>query len=481
MTNPLLADIPASVVEDMAPLLPLAWLTAGVLVRARERQSRSMRRTSDFACLREEGSIVERAMAIEDDTVSADSLRLQIRVPLSDGEDLDLICERLAMQDDSWAHVGAWTQVTSYEYSLPGAPRGPIQVRTTARPTLRGMDISHEEPVGQGCLPLCESLQRVAGFQRVTRRPWSRREDAANAVSDLWVRWRRPWGTPPPADFAAGTVLAGDALAAAGFVTSEIWDNHVRILDETWIRDGGCGISDCGATLLVWYAKPVDPSLLSGIVGRARVVHRMEKRLQSSLLRLTISCECAAPTFQQAEQGLWRNEGTRRWITLEAEDMPAWLRDTTTTPLAQALVLLRPLLAFRLVTARQLVPCGPGSGEAKTETLWHASFLARACTTDETLAAQLPHVCSVVEQLQQGKLCENIVDLFGEWGVFYGGEAAIGPEHCAPPPKPFPTSGSMPRLFRVARTDRFVARPKLFLADLPPEDRLWSWELPLAE
>jgi len=598
MTNPLLADIPASVVEEMAPLLPLAWLVAGALVRARERlrnaalaaaatqnaglskaqpvrrkdadgatpsgsrdcsspagtatalrvtpsEAKGSRgseggtpkttawgaspaaspgppsaakelRSSDAhpSCLREEGECVERALNVPsgEGYPPADALRLQIRVPLPDREDLDVLCERMALQDEGWSHVGAWTQVTAYEYTNPlDTTRGQqaCRTRTTIRPTLQGMSVTHEEPVGEGSVPLrarADPDLRLS-FQRVTRRPWSRREDAANAVSDLWVKWRRPWSARTDSALlsetvAAGTLIAGDALAAAGFTSSEIWDNHARLLDETWDREESVPEFAADALLTVCYVRPVDSSVLPGIVGQTRVNHRMEKRLQSPLFSLTISCESEAPTFQEAERGLWRHAGlpaaiepavpcrarVRRWATLEPEDVPAWLRDTSVGPLAQALVLLRPLLTFRVLPpSRPLVPCGPGSGEAHTETLWHASFLARSCTTDDTLAAQLPQVCSVVEQLHHGKLCESIVDLFGEWGVFYSG--ALVPDGrsdterdnnkvgCATNPKSYPTSGSMPRLFRPLRSEAFVARPKLFLADLDPEDRMWSWEV----
>jgi len=539
MTNPLLAEVPPALLEEVSPFLSLAWMIAGILVRARERLRRHIGPdeaptvgSATLLGLKDETMAIEQALVVPHaDAVRAEQLRLQVRVPLPAGEDLDLLCERLAMQDESWCFVGAWKQVTSYEFDNPlhaSTERGtaPCTVCTTTRPTIHGMDVTHEEPVGMGTLGFrcgdeldMKAEVRPGGgceFQRVARRPWSRREDAANAISDIWVRLRRPWsesGQPRQKEHSTWTeaLMAGRTLAAAGFASSEIWDNHQRALAHRSPEADG-GAAPASLWLIAWYARPVDRTSLPGIVARSRVSHRMEKQLRTLLLTATISCESEAPTFQAAEQGLWQHVGqgaapddavhtavVRKWITLEPADVMAWLRDTAVSPLVQAMLMLRPLVTLGLVPAaaarRSFVPCGPGSGEVCAETLWNAAFLSRPCPPEDVLITQLPLVYAVADQLEQGRLCENVTDLFGEWGIFYSGEAEHGddrprtqpppalasiiPSKPTPPsgPKPYPTSGSMPRLYRPgASAVQFIVRPKLFSAELRPEDRLWTWE-----
>ena len=604
--NPLLADIPPAMVEELAPLLPLAWLVAGMLVRARERLRKarisaqvtaavtpvvaappSKARRVDkgkvavsassfsspagspplppsspgpqLAPLPEEGKCVEDALAgdglrsecepegeAETAAALASALRLQIRVPLApDGEDLDVLCERLAMQDESWDYVGAWTQVTSYEYANPLGNQS--KVRTTAIPTPKGMLITHEEPVDALDLPMCavvvgeDGSRSPLAFRRVQRRPWSRVEDAANVLSDLWVRERNGEAGVGDEDVLAGAEMAGEALAAVGCRSSELWQNHTRLLQELTSESNGGGPPR--ARLLSWRARRMARDTLPGIVSMTRVNHRMEKVMRNELLSLTISCESEAGGYQAAERGLWRHANLEsalqepgrtaarvtRWATIEPVGIEAWLRveppgETSSgspvpaavagpraSPLLQALLLLRPLISLRLCPLGEFEVLAPLAGDPAVTQLWHAAFLARACSPVATLRSQLPQACAAAEHLRHGRLCEDLVDLLAEWGVFYGvapckpaeqqkGSASSAqhgfsltakptqpsstPTQPSPPDstnarptaKLYSTSGSMPRLYRPdpQQSSRFVARPKLFLAE--DDEACWSWD-----
>jgi hypothetical protein len=117
-------------------------------------------------------------------------------------------------------------------------------------------------------------------------------------------------------------------------------------------------------------------------------------------------------------------------------------------------------------------PCRSVPMRAPVLTLWTAAFLARGVPPAEVISAQLPMVRAAAEHLTQGRVC-GVEELLAEWGVLYQDDAAMTPPST---PRAFPTSGSMPRLYRPAQEHgaRFVARPKLLLA--PDDEASWSWQ-----
>ena len=187
------------------------------------------------------------------------TLRVGIELPVLDHlgrgdppEAAVSLCEALALREGQWAWVGAWQQVTEYEFTVSSArtlkeltsasPPRPYRVISRVQPTLEGLVVTHEERVDPEGTPLrmvAEAAPRaleVQQFVRKPRRPWSRREDMANLASDMWVAHLRGQRS---CQFAAkGSVAAEmdagrrlvELLRKEGCDMSEHWENHERVL-----------------------------------------------------------------------------------------------------------------------------------------------------------------------------------------------------------------------------------------------------------
>jgi hypothetical protein len=488
--NPLFSDIPPTLLSEIGPSMAVAWLVAGIMMRARA----PAKSVGTFVPLKTEQSEVEASMA-SGAARPPEATTVRIRVELARGCDIEMLCERLGMMDDRWTHITAWTQLTTYDYMNPfvrdigelkAGPHEPFRVFTTAKPTPLGMVVSHEERIGGVRIPFVRVPDpSPMRFVRHPRRAWSRKEDVANLLSDLWVLERRgDW--QGSCDEGTGSVN-GDVLARFGCHDSEMWMNHVRMLDDlVSAAERGNRSSGGEVVLETWASRPVIKEMLPSVVTSSRVNHRMEKTFRNDHILLTVSIESEGSGFQQAERGLWHAAGKaqreqqgaagRAWITLEPASFVQWAGEPDVSPLLQAAALVRQLTVLDLLTVEDgdvLAPLGVDDARR----LWSCSFLARGCRTPESLVAQIPSARAALDQIQSGRLCATFVDLFAEWGIFYGdpGSGQLFPQ------KPYSTSGSMPRLYRPSeeRSYKFVVRPKLFVSDEP--SATWGGEQECAE
>lgn len=504
--NPLLPDIPEAALRQIAPLLPLAWAMAGAQMRDFQ-QRRGESPSHPTACLPRETAALGRTAS--EAKVSGGRGRRTLRTTVGVRVDdpcptiagVHLLCEKLSMREDVWCFVGAWTQVTRYVYTVGGegtSAKGPTRYCCTVVPTPNGLSIQHAQLAHESAITVSAKGSGEAAplaFVRKPRRPWSRTEDAANLLSDCWVRaivGTEAPGTSPSPFISAPTSRPAEALAARlaqlQCHASEIWENHERLGDAVMAEgdDGGKPASLACLEVRGWCAAGELPNY----VFPDRVEHCMEKRFSTGDgLELVVRMWGQGASFEQAERDLWAN--LRGEGVLHRDSAPAPPRCSATLEMActeesPAPRLSRCIDVVRLLVSLQILPvprsCVGLHAEDPQELrqIWAASYLARPLprAAPDVLAKQLVKAAESLERLNQGRVCDSVVELLCQWGPLWAdhggeGQAQIPHESAAPGADPSaagamifgglrecPTSGSMPRYYRQAGS--FVTRPKLF-------------------
>jgi hypothetical protein len=205
-------------------------------------------------------------------TIAATTVRLRVPMPSDRPSALQVLSERLTLRDDVWLSVAPWQQVTAYRYrggesggpaELRRTPQGQVSCESlgegvptartggdepppckwwwcTVRPFLRRLEITHREELGRtevearceheqqqqqgwGAEVLPKAAAGAVEFCRKPRGPWSRREDAANLLSDLWLESRLGLSAACSPELVA---RLSDRLVKLNTFSSELWDNH---------------------------------------------------------------------------------------------------------------------------------------------------------------------------------------------------------------------------------------------------------------
>jgi hypothetical protein len=492
MSNPMLGELPEEVVRQLGPLLPLAWWMAGAHVRDHLRHcggagGPGMPGPASPFGLRDEVAAVAAVAAAPRTTTT---IRLDCAQPSPSS--LQMLAERMSLREDLWSAIGPWQQVTSYRYS---AGAGMDRVWCIVRPGMLRLEISHRLELERTRVR-CEAGAAGAGEAAAAgvpgttrpRNPWSRREDAANLVSDLWVQAQLGCLEVP-----AACRRLSERAAQLGVTSSELWEHHRALGERVGMRaafGSGCAsapaatpaggfaaaggdrsggqVAALGAEVLV--DAPLHEDQLPKIVLPDLVVHAMEKVLVThGGVRLVLRVAATGPSYQEAERRLWAvlrggaQGAAECCVVLEYEAVAMQIPRFFLTRATDAVRLMISLGLLDVPASCVRLGCAE-SDLASAQRIWSSAFLARPLAhVDPQEAAVLAE--RMQEALEQSPWrAETPAEASGKpraaahWGMLW--EPKVQPDADL---RECPTSGSMPRLYRPPASARhFVVRPKLF-------------------
>lgn len=474
--NPLLSDIPEEQQREFAPLLPLVWWMAGAQMQDAQRRRGRGGTAAPEAGLRDEVATMEEAT--RDGRPDAETtIRLRVPMPSESPSMLQLLSEKLSLRDDVWLSVAPWRQVTAYRYGRNWC---------LLRPFPKRLEIRHREEIERTEVNVrvaakgttCLRPQRELEFHRKPRGPWSRREDAANLLSDLWVETRLGLSAAASPQLVS---RLSERLAQLNTFSSELWDNHSAMGCRAISVESSQGAPEelplAVAEVMVDAALP--QSKLPKVVRPDLVLHAMEKVFVAKRgMRLILRVEARAPTYQEAERRLWaclrgdgggggglsscvRDSSSGDVVTLAVleysasgssmvqSEAPLMSPGPQRFALTHALEAVGLMVSLGLLEATQpvMLGCASEACRQRAARVWASSFLSRPVhTSAEVAPVVVQQMLDHLEQATSRADGEPTDVLLHHWGILWererhGADSTSGLREC-------PTSGSMPRLYK---------------------------------
>jgi hypothetical protein len=441
---------------------------------------------------------------------------------------------------DSWGFVSAWKQSCTYTYSVPYAktvqelqnhadPK-PFVVNTTVYSDLKGVHTQHMELVSSRTLafshataPLADKLIR---YRTLPRRPWSTKEDAANALSDVFMshvgvsQLGRPSSTCPAVPIDLGTVKAvRESLAAKGMAYSEHWLNHQSVLDDALRQRATTPHPPLPAPFLLEavHTQPVPANALPQVCNPQSVTMAFEKTFTGALplvqsewttllhsphmfalpleWKVTLSTSSTRQNFTLAERSLFAalqgeavDPGCASSIKIEITNAAAlirnganpvwlamrlWMGALYVTGIEHIQLQLRALPTTQPAAAlpAAITPASASPASLYAD-LWRAGFLCRVWrfVNQDTISKRWSAAQKTACDLSNDRLFSRNQDIFRHWGPLFEAELKDEGKETH---ELLNVSGAMPRLYKHLKESNYVLRPKLVLVRKPVK---WSWD-----